>query len=91
MTQQKRFIAVFIALSEGVYQRAAVYDSHNLNAAFFNKNKKIQSGGMASQLSGEILNQITKLKNKNVTAVVYQYDTWDEIPESFIQDVPATP
>ena len=91
MTQQKRFIVVFIALTDGVYQRAAVYDSHNLNSAFFNKNRKIQSGGMASQLSGEVVTQITKLKTQNVKAMIYQYDTWDEIPESFIQDVPATP
>jgi hypothetical protein len=90
MTLQKRFVVVFVSSSEGVYQRAAVYDSHNLNAAFFNKNKRINSGGTAFTLAEDVVSKIQALK-ENYKAVIYQYDTWDEIPESSIQDVPATP
>ena len=73
-----------------MYQRVAVYDSHNLNTASFNKSNRINSGGMAAQLAGEVVNQIQNLKGK-YKAVIHQYDTWAEVPESFVQDAPATP
>jgi transcription antitermination factor NusA-like protein len=91
MTIQKRFIAVFVSSDDKIYYRAVVYDSHNLNAAFFSQNRKIDSEGAASRRAGELMTQIKNFKKENYDAIMYQYDTWEEIPKSVvINNTPIT-
>ena len=42
-------------------------------------------------MAEEVVNQIKNLKDGNCKAIIYQYDTWSEIPESSTQDAPASP
>ena len=68
-----------------MYNRAAVYDSHNLNSAFvINEKHMLDSGGQAFTLASNLETQIKNLKNGGYTATTLQYDTWEEIPESLV-------
>jgi hypothetical protein len=85
MTSQKRFIAVFVSPDGGMYHRAIVLDSNNLNGAFIKKGAPmLYSGGQAFTIASNIINQIKDLKNGGYTATTFQYDTWGEIPENLI-------
>jgi hypothetical protein len=91
MTLQKRFIAVFVSPDGKTYHRAVVYDTYNLNGAFVKVGVMISSGGMAFTLAEDLQSKISDEKNGKYTSAIYQYDTWQEIPESLGSNVPPIP